>query len=375
MGFRIATSIGGQVTGERAHIRIFDDAHKPEEALSDQVRESTIEWVKSTWSTRESDPRTSAEIGIGQRVHQHDVMGYLLEEVGGYEYLMLPMRYESDRKCTTSIGFTDPREVEGELLCPERFDEEAVDNLEKRLTFHASGQLQQRPSGLEGAIFKQHFWRFWYRGNEPDPWQVRMKDGSFISCRQMHIPDEWDRQAQSWDMTFKDTKGSDYAVGQVWGLKGSEAFLLDQVRAHMDFPAACDAVIKLAWKWPKAGAKWIEDAANGPAVIQSLRKQVPGLIPLKPSGSKEARAHAVTPFVVAGNVYLPHPRQCEWTKDLLGELTQFPRSKYDDQTDALTQALSNLLLLGIQISSRACRSNTGGARFVGAAAKIVQGRW
>ena len=46
----------------------------------------------------------------------------------------------------------------------------------------------------------------------------------------------------------------------------------------------------------------IEDAANGPAVCQLLRRQVPGLIAITPKGSKASRAHAVAPLVEAGQV-------------------------------------------------------------------------
>ena len=37
----------------------------------------------------------------------------------------------------------------------------------------------------------------------------------------------------------------------------------------------------------------IEDAANGPAVCQLLKRQVPGLIAIPPKGSKASRVHAV----------------------------------------------------------------------------------
>ncbi len=374
-GFRIASSVGGEVTGERAQIRIIDDPHKPEEALSDQVREATIDWIKTTWSTRESDPRKSGEIIVMQRLHEHDVSGYLIEEVGGYEHVMLPMRFEKDRCSSTSLGFVDPRKEEGDLLCPERFDEASVANLEKRLTVHAAGQLQQRPAALEGEIFKAKDFRFWYPGDmpPPPPWQVRMKDGEFYSCAQMELPERFDRQAQSWDMSYKDSKTSDFVAGQVWGKRKANVFLLDQEHGHMDFPATCDALVDLTVRWPKTGAKWIEDAANGPAVISSLRMTVPGMIPLTPKGSKEARAHAITPFVVAGNIYLPHPSLYHWVQDLLMEITQFPKSKYDDRTDALTQAVSNLLLNGIQVPDRMKQSNTQNAHHRGEAAMIVSG--
>jgi phage terminase large subunit-like protein len=81
---------------------------------------------------------------------------------------------------------------------------------------------------------------------------------------------------QSWDMAFKDTKGSDYVVGQVWLRRGVNAYLLDQVRGRWSFAETCDKLLALSAKWPQATAKLIEDKANGPAMMNALRARVPG---------------------------------------------------------------------------------------------------
>jgi phage terminase large subunit-like protein len=47
---------------------------------------------------------------------------------------------------------------------------------------------------------------------------------------------------QSWDFTFKDSKGSDFVVGQVWGRVGSNKYLLDQVRGKFSFTASLTAM-------------------------------------------------------------------------------------------------------------------------------------
>ncbi len=96
-------------------------------------------------------------------------------------------------------------------------------------------------------------------------------------------------------------------VGQVWGKRGGDFFLLDQVRDRMDFPATVKAVRAQAAKWPRATGKLVEDKANGTAVIASLKRDSPGLIPVEPHGGKVVRANAVSPFVEAGNVFLPRP--------------------------------------------------------------------
>ena len=84
----------------------------------------------------------------------------------------------------------------------------------------------------------------------------------------------------------------------------------------------------------------MEEAANGPAVIAALRSEVPGIVAVRPRGSKEARLHAVSPDIEAGNVYLPSG--APWVHDYIEELVAFPSGANDDQVDATNQALERL---------------------------------
>jgi len=107
------------------------------------------------------------------------------------------------------------------------------------------------------------------------------------------------------------------------------------------------AIKAMTVKWPKAGLKLVEDKANGPAVIQALRHQMTGLMPVTPEGGKVARAPAISPQVESGNVYLPHPAIAPWVESFIDECGSFPNGKYDDQVDQMTQALNRLRGLGI----------------------------
>ena len=62
----------------------------------------------------------------------------------------------------------------------------------------------------------------------------------------------FDELMLSWDMTFKDTKGTDCVVGQVWMRRGADAYLLDQVRDRMDFVAHAG---RSSGSWPPGGRK------------------------------------------------------------------------------------------------------------------------
>ncbi len=191
-----------------------------------------------------------------------------------------------------------------------------------------SAIFQQSPKAIGGNVFKDSGIRYYFP-----------KD----------LPAKFDKVTCSWDCTFKDTDGTDFVVGQVWGKAGANSYLLGQIRNRMSFTKTVSEVVALREKWPRTREVLIEDKANGPAVIDTLRKSVPGIIPIEPDGSKLARAHAVTSYWEAGNVWLPHP---DWSdhlfqgtgkvKDLIAELTAFPAAANDDQVDALTQALRRL---------------------------------
>lgn len=206
--------------------------------------------------------------------------------------------------------------------------------------YAAAGQFQQRPSPAGGGIFKRHWFRYFQpRGMNLPPVVVRMPDGTLTSIPAIDAPHRADEQIQSWDCAFKDLETSDYVVGQVWGRVGSLYFLGHQVRARMDFPATVNAVREVSANWPGTVAKLIEDRANGSAVIQMLLHEIPGILPVNPSGGKIARAAAVSPLIEAGNVYLPHPWYATWVNDFIEECAAFPNGAHDDQVDAMTQAL------------------------------------
>ncbi len=151
----------------------------------------------------------------------------------------------------------------------------------------------------------------------------------------------------SWDMAFKDTKTSDYVVGQVWARRGANVYLLDQIRKRMTFTETLTAFQALVRRWPQATAKYVEDKANGTAVINTLKSKIPGIVEITPTESKYARANAVAPLLQAGNVFLPEAEIAMFDPDeLITEAAEFPNGAHDDQVDTTSQALAQMLLDG-----------------------------
>ncbi len=338
-GYRLATSVGGAATGEGGDRIVCDDPHNVQEAESDAIRKATVDWWDVVISTRVNDPKTAVKLVVMQRCHQQDLSGHLLEQ-GGWEHLCLPAEYEGPGR-VTSIGWSDPRTVHGELLWPERFGPNEIESLKISLgSYAAAGQLQQRPSPSGGGLIKRHWFRYWQpRGANLPPVPVSLPDGTVTAITAVDQPYRVDEQVQSWDCAFKDLETSDYVVGQTWARLGPSFILADQVRARMDCPATVRAIRELSQKWPGTLAKLIEDKANGSAVIQMLSRELPGILPVNPSGGKIARAAAVSPLIEAGNVYLPHPDYAPWVRDFIEECAAFPYGAHDDQVDAMTQVL------------------------------------
>jgi len=345
-GGMVTAGVNGPITGKGADIGIIDDPVKnDQEAMSVTYQERAYEWYKSTFRTRIQ--RDGAIILIMTRWHESDLAGKLLaaqEEDGEkWEVVSLPAIAEAEGE--GDLLGRDP----GQPLCPDLFTKEALGSIEKAVgSFWWASLYQQRPSPAEGGILKRHWWKFWcYPGQEDKlpPVTLRLPDsegGGFISVKPVPLPKRFDQLAQSWDMAFKDTKSSAYVAGQVWSRSQADKFLLDQLRDKMDFVVTVQAVEALTKKWPEARAKWVEDKANGPAVIATLKRKISGLIPVQPEGSKEARAYAVSPEIQSGNVFLPHPQIAPWVNGFIEESTAFPNGKYADQVDAMTQALLKL---------------------------------
>ncbi len=315
-GYYKNAGVGGAITGMGCVYGIIDDPIKNRaEAESLTYRNNLWDWYTSTFYTRlEKD----AKVLITQtRWHEDDLAGRLLDA----------MKEDSPADQWTVLNFPaineagknkDDKRKAGEALWRGKYPEQELKKIKVTIGSYEWGAMyQQSPSSPEGMLLKREWWQYY---------------------RQM--PSKFDEILQSWDCTFKDSDGTDYVVGQVWGRAGANKYLLDQVRARLDLPGTMQAIRNMSAKWPMAWAKLIEDKANGPAVIQMLKREVAGLIPVNPEGGKMVRAQAVSPDIEAGNVYLPEG--APWIGDFVEECAAFPNGKHDDQVDSMTQALNRL---------------------------------
>lgn len=318
-----AAGVGGGITGEPAEILLVDDPIKDyAEAISETIRESTWNWLTSVAFSRVQEG--GGIILMATRWHQDDPIGRLLDrQRGKWRYINFPAIAE------TSDDQLHFRKI-GEELSKERFSLPFLLDIRDGGTVSKyvwSALYQGRPSPLGGGIFKRDDWQFFKQS-----------------------PDSFDEIIQSWDCAFKETIGSDRVAGGIIGVKGANKYVLDVIAQHLSFRGTKTAIRTLSAKWPEAHTKLIEDKANGPAVIDDLKDEVPGLTAVEPEGGKIVRAHATSGEVEAHNVYLPDPTCVHydqritpgWVHDFIEETASFPTGTFDDQVDMLTQALAYL---------------------------------
>jgi len=312
-GGMISAGIGGAITGEGADLMIIDDPFK------NRKQADSIVYRDMVWDEWQNTLRTrlhpgGAVIVIMTRWHEDDLVGRLLadpEEGDKWKIVNLPCECEDEN---------DPlgRKI-GEPLWPEHgYDKAWMEQTKTDVGTRTWASLyQQRPSPKEGVTFKRDWWQFY-----------------------KVLPEFIEETAQSWDCAFKGIpEETDYVVGLVGARKAGNYYIIDRFRDQVGIKGTIQAIRSMTGKHPTAYSKWVEEKANGAAVIELLRDEIPGMIPVPNSDGKEARANAVQPFVESGNVYLPDPSIAPWVHDFIEELAQFPSGKHDDQVDAFTQLI------------------------------------
>lgn len=327
----IARGIKGSMSGRRLRVAIIDDPIRHmEDAYSQKVRDTA-------WSVWQSvlQPRMrpgSIILSIATRWHDDDLNGRLLKE-DDWERIVIPAIAEADDQLGRPVG--EP------LLSVQKVEtpEQALTRWEtiKRQVGSAvfNALYQQHPGELDGTVFKLDWWQFYLETELPPADQV----------------------ITAWDLTFgtATTGGTtrsttsaargasptgDYCVGQAWQRTGNQYYLLDMIRFRGGFTEQLKRMRSFIARYPQAIAHVVEKAANGAAAIETLQKELDGIVPVNPDGSKLVRVSSVSPLVEAKQVNLPSGRA--WLDDFLTECTAFPTAPHDDIPDTLAHALRRM---------------------------------
>ena len=380
-GFREALA-SGSITGSRGDYVLIDDPHSVESASSEQQRLTTKDWFLEAVPTRLNNPKNSAIVVIMQRLHQEDVSGIILEKNLGYEHLMLPMEFDENRKCITSIGFEDPRSEEGELLFPQRFPRDVVERDKQVMGPWASaGQFQQAPTPRGGGIIKREYWQLYddaeamaqgLPGAHKYPvmdYIVASLDPAYTTKQEndpsaLTIWGVWQRGGQSARRILgRSGEVVDYLddrdtipclmLMHAWAkrlpIHGPEMFRMEgetdsmfNIRKQENW-GLVEHVISTCQKY-NVDTLLIESKASGISVaqeIQRLNRTSTWNVQLINPGNadKVSRVYAIQPIFSNGSVYAPDK---DWADKVITEAEVFPRGKHDDLVDSTAMAIKYL---------------------------------
>jgi predicted phage terminase large subunit-like protein len=309
------------MTGVRGDRVILDDPISADAANSPAKLEAARIAFTETLPTRVNSDK-SAIVVIMQRLNEKDVSGTILSMGLPYVHLFIPMRFEAERRCSTEIGWTDPRQVDGELMFPERFGEKQVSELERTLgPYGAAGQLQQRPVPRSAGMIK------------PDMLQVvdAIPAGNI----------DWVR---AWD--FASTTTGDWTAGAKLGRMADGRYIIaDVVRLRVGPDERDTALQNTAGRDGRSVKISMPQDPGQAGKTQALylTRSLSGFkVSTSPeSGDKVTRAEPLAAQINVGNVLM---LKAGWNDALIDEMRMFPNGSHDDQVDALSRAFGEVML-------------------------------
>lgn len=311
------------ITGKRGDRVVIDDPHSLDGAESEVERTKATRRFLEGGLNRLNDQERSAIVVVMQRLHEADLTGVLLARRLGFVHVMIPMEFEPERRCSTPIGWSDPRTYDGELMDPVRMPRAAVDKLKSVSAYSWAGQYQQRPVAREGGLFKRH----WFEGKI-----IKAAPEGTIWWR------HWDlaatkraTAARTAGVKMGRTRDGRFIVGHVAKTReeGNEVRKFIKAMAEVDTKAVS---ISLPQDPGQAGKVQAQDMISYLAGF-TVRAE-------PESGDKVTRAEPYSAQCEAGNVYL---LEGEWISDYLDELCMFPSGVFKDQVDASSGAFGRLV--------------------------------
>jgi predicted phage terminase large subunit-like protein len=332
-GKRYATSLEGTLTGLGGNLFIIDDPLKLGDAQSQVIRERSIEWYRSTLVTRPDDKKAASIVVVMQRVHQEDLVGYLLQE-GGFEVLNLPAIALQDSTHATGTH-SSYRRFAGDILHPEHESADVLMDLKRTMgSMRFSAQYQQMPVPAGGMFIK----RKW----------LKSYSASEISFQPR------DRIVMSWDIALSEAQTGDSSAGVVLLNRGDKFYVLEVAKGQFPFGQLITRILDMSKRY-LGSTLLIEESPISLGLIQALREKNINVVTVKPTKDKESRVISQSALLEGGSVLFPE--RAEWLDAFIGELLSFPGGRHDDQVDALVQGLA--YQRGQWLRTYTIRPNTG----------------
>lgn len=353
-GRRLTVSITGKATGERCTIQLLDDVLNAIDATSPAKKKAARTWVNDVLPSRLEDQRNDARIIIGQPLAIDDPIADVIRK--GWKHLRLPVLRRADEEPCVLLDdqgrevWRDPREVGQPLL--DLHDPAGLAMLKADLSPGSyRTQYELRRGDELDATFRRGWWNWYYQSSKDA--DAPRPANTDTTRKAQPMPSWFSRVVITADFKFVPGVG-DYASVQAWGESGPDAYLLKARRGRVGFESSVDWTDEFAKLFPGAEIG-IEKAANGHAVIQTVRTRIRNVRGLKPWGKKTQRHAAATPPPKNGHCYLPLGAVFEEVDDdgtvELVDATEFVEelagaTQHDDQMDAASYAIIELFGVG-----------------------------
>jgi predicted phage terminase large subunit-like protein len=312
-GGRYAASFETGITGRGFDLIIIDDPISAHHVKSDKERANVNENFDTMIASRLDDQIRGAMIVVGQRMHEDDLSGCLLQK-GGWKHVCLPL--VAEEAAVYAFGMSCWHRKVGEPLLVNQWPEEIIKRKREEIGVSVfAAQYQQNPAAAFGELIQpgqiQHF---------------------------TDVPANARRIALSWDTAVKTGSDNSYTVCLVIARDARRHYVIDVLRARLDPVQMRDAALQLIGAY-KPSKILIEDASSGSGLASMLAER--GYhAELRPTGGrgKEERLESQLHMFAQHRVLIKQNQP--WTVELEAELMRFPFSKHNDQVDALTQYLA-----------------------------------
>lgn len=329
-GAYIAAGVGSAIVGKGANLAIIDDPISEQDADNPAALQAVVDWYSPGLTSRLMP--NARIIVVMTRWSTMDLAGWLLEKqrtdpfADKWEDLRIPAILEP--------GYEKAAKLLGLPIGSSYWPEEASDfSPDSKIPFWSMSELiarkanmpprkweclyQQNPAPDSGQIFKADSFKRW--------------DGKLPKCTYIF---------QSYDTAFGIREANDYTAITTWGVFRHEGInniiLLGLVKERLEFPDLCKKALELVSIWDP-NLLLVEKKASGQSLIQTLRRYDLTIQEYTPDKDKRARAHAATPFIDSGKVWIPFE---PWGDVFIEEMALFGTpGAHDDVVDSATQAI------------------------------------
>lgn len=303
----VAAGVGDAIVGRRLDRVILDDIADEDNMRTELQRKSVINYLERQLLTRFEGSRIGRAIMICTRWHEDDPAAWAISQ--GWHTIVLPAISDE------SESYWPEQRPAEKLACPDDQHRPGPCCMKKQL---GSLGFAQQYMGIvvseDSAIFRREWWQ-----------------------RYRVIPQKADVGGIFVDLAHEEKKSADETVIAPVCTDGVNAYWhRDLIHGRMQFPEVERAILdaRARHSYPI----YIEETPGSKPLIQRLSRQVKGVIPWRIEGrSKQARAEAVSPYVEAGNCFLPE--NAEWVGEFIDQHAQFPLAKHDDFVDTTTMCL------------------------------------